>query len=71
MVNRVCRRILVDDRYILQDQGGEWLEMNLFKCYHAVKFLRKALGDFLYGKGLHLWELYDQRTCQDDNSDGY
>ena len=45
--------------------------MNLFKCYNTVKFLRKVFGDFLYGKGLHLWELYDQSSCQDDDSDGY
>ena len=45
--------------------------MDLFESYISIKLLRKAFCHLLYGKGLHLWELYDQRTCQDDNSDGY
>ena len=45
--------------------------MDLFESYISVKLLRKAFCHFLYGKGLHLWKLYDQRSCQDEDSDSY
>lgn len=50
--------ILVDDEDVLEYEGGEWLEVDFFKCHLTLDLFRKAAYDsFSYGC-LHLRKLY-------------
>ena len=66
---RVCSvllRISVYDLYVLEDQGREWLEVDLLELYVSVQLVIQLVHNLPGYKSLHLRELNGQDSCNDD-----
>ena len=71
MGHSVADRVLVDNGHVLQDEGGERLEVDFFECDLSLDLLGNVIHDFGCNRSLHLWELnregYSEHKCQDGN----
>ena len=55
---RVNCWIFILNKYILEDECCERLEMDFFECYLTLNPFGKVTDHLVYNCSLHLWELY-------------
>ena len=65
-VKPVLTRVSVYDCDVLQDQSGEWLEVDLFKGNVSFELFGKGSDDLVCDEGLHLRHLDCQCSCKQE-----
>jgi hypothetical protein len=65
---RIIAGFFVYDGDVLDDEGGERLEVNLLKSDVSVKLVGHFVDNLAGDGGLDFWKLYRQRSCKQDSS---